>query len=47
MIEPGRKIPIQKLHYMTEHKGRHSMNPRAQYLGIQTTGKLIPCEHCA
>ena len=47
MIECGRKIPIQKLHYMMGHAGRHHINLTAQYLGIQTTGKLNPCDHCA
>ena len=32
---------------MTGHTGRHLINPTAQYLGIQATGRLNPCEHCA
>ena len=47
MIEHGRKIPNQKLHYMMGHTGRHLINQTTQYLGILTTGKLNPCEHCA
>ena len=47
MIECGRKITIEKLHYMMGHIGRHLINPTAQYLGIQTTGKLNPHEYCA
>ena len=47
MIEYGRKIPVQKLHYMMRHTGRHLINPKTKYLGIQTTEKLNPCEHCA
>ena len=47
MIEPGRKVPIQQLHDTTGQTGRHLINPTAQYLRIQTTGKLNPCEHCA
>ena len=47
MIEPGRKIPIEKLHFLTGHTGRYLINPMAQYLQIQTTGKLNPCEFCA
>ena len=34
MIECGRKIPIQKLHYMMGHTGRHLTNPTAKYLGM-------------
>ena len=47
MIECGRKTPIQKLHYVMGHTGRHLIKPTTQYLGIQTTWKLNPCEHCA
>ena len=32
---------------MMGHTGRHLINPRTKKLGIQTTGKLNPCEHCA
>ena len=27
MIEKGKKIPIQKLHYMMGHTGKHLINP--------------------
>ena len=47
MIECGRKIHIQKLHCLMGPTGRHLINPTTQYLGIQTTGKLNPCEHYA
>ena len=47
MIEKGKKIPIQKLHYMMGHTGKHLINPPTKYLGIRTTGKLNPCEPCA
>ena len=47
MIDAGKKIPIQKLHYIMGHTGKHLINPTTIYLGIQTTGKLNPCEHCA
>ena len=30
-----------------EHTGKHHINPTTNYLCIQTTGKLNPCEHCA
>ena len=46
VIQQGRKIPIPKLHYMMEHRGRHLINPTAKY-GIQITGKLNQCEYCA
>ena len=32
---------------MIGHTGTHLICPRTKYLGIQTTGKLYPCEHCA
>ena len=41
MIEKGKKIPIQKLHYMMEHTGKHLINPTTKYLGIHITGNLI------
>ena len=44
MIGPGRKVPIQELHYMTGHTGRHLIKPTVQYLVILTTGKSNPCE---
>ena len=47
MIEQGKKIPIQKLHFIMGHTGKHLFNPKTKYLGIQTTGKSNPCEHCA
>ena len=47
MIEQGRKIPIQKLHYVVGHTGKHLINPTRKYLGIQTTGKYSQCEPCA
>ena len=47
MIEKRKKIPAQKLHYMMGHTVKHLINPTTKYLGIQTTGKLNPCEHCA
>ena len=47
MTEQGEKVPIQKLHYIMGHKGKHLINPTTKYLGIQTTGKLSPWEHCA
>ena len=31
---------------MMGHTGKHLINPTTQYLGIQITGKLNPCEHC-
>ena len=34
-------------HYIMGHTGRHLINPTTKHLGIQTTGKLNPCEHCA
>ena len=36
-----------KLHYMMGQTERHLITPTITYLGIQTTGKLNPCEHCA
>ena len=36
-----------KLDYMMGHTGKHLINTTTKYLGIQTTGKLSPCEHCA
>ena len=47
MIEKGKKISIQKLHYMMGHTGKHLINPTTKYLSIQITGKLNPCEHWA
>ena len=47
MIEKGKKIPIQELHYMMRHTRKHLIYPTTKYLGIQITGKLNPCEHCA
>ena len=44
MIEKGKKISIQKLCYMMGHAGKHLINPTTKYLGIQTTGKLNPCD---
>ena len=32
---------------MMGHAGKHLINPATKYLGIQTTGKLSPCEQCA
>ena len=46
MIKRGRKNPIQKLHYLVGHTGRHLINPTTKYLGIQTTRKLNRCGHC-
>ena len=46
IIEKGKKILIQKLHYMRGHTGKHLINPTTKYLGIQITGKLNPCEYC-
>ena len=47
MNERVKQIIIQKLHYMMGHTGKHLINPTTKYLGIQTTGKLNPCEHSA
>ena len=47
MIEKGKKISIQKFYYMMGHTGKHLINPTTKYMGIQITGKLNPCEHCA
>ena len=38
MIEKGKKIPIQKLHYMMGHTGKHLINPTTKDLGFQTQG---------
>ena len=32
---------------MIGHTGEHLINPTTKYLGIQITGKLTACEHCA
>ena len=31
MIERGKKIPIQKLHYMMGHTGKHLINPTTKF----------------
>ena len=43
--QKGKKIPIQKLHYMMGNTGKHLINPTTKYLDIQVTGKLNPYEH--
>ena len=45
-IEPGKSIPIWKFHQMTGHTGEHHMKTTADYMGINLTGKLEPCETC-
>ena len=47
MIENGKRISIQKLHYVMGHTVKHLINPTTKYLGIQTTAKLSPSEYCA
>ena len=42
MIENGKRISIQKLHYVMGHTVKHLINPTTKYLGIQTTAKLSP-----
>ena len=45
MIERGNPHSKITLHDGTYRKA--PINPTTKYLGIQTTGKLNPCEHCA
>ena len=45
--EQGKKIPIKNLHFKMGHTGGDLINTTTNYLGIQTTGKLNLCEHCA
>ena len=45
-IEPGKCVPIWKLHQMTGHTGEYLMKTTADYMGIKLTRKLDPCEAC-
>ena len=47
MIEPGKSIPIWKIHQMTGHAGKHLLRTTAENMGIKLTGKIEPCEICA
>ena len=44
VIEPGKSIPIWKFNQITIHTGEHLLKTTAEYMGIQLTGKLEPCE---
>ena len=46
-IEQGKSIPIWKFHQMTGHTGEYLMKTTADYMDINLTGKLQPCETCA
>ena len=47
VVEPGKSIPIWKVHQMTGHTGEHLLRTTAENMGIKLTGKLEPCEICA
>ena len=47
VIEPGKNIPICKLHQMNGHSGEHLLGTTAGNMGIKLTGKVEPCEICA
>ena len=47
VIEPGKSIPIWKIHQMTGHTGEHPLRTTAENMCIKLTGKLEPCEICA
>ena len=47
VIEPGKKICMWKFHQITGHTGEHLLKPTAEYMKIELTGKLAPCEICA
>ena len=36
---------MNKLNQITGHTGRHLIGPTSNYLGVEVTGKLNPCEH--
>ena len=44
VIEPGKKISMRNFHQITGHTGEHLMKPTANYMKIELTGKLPPCE---
>ena len=46
VIEPGKSIPIWKLHQMTRYTGEHLLRTTAENMGIKLTGKLKPREIC-
>ena len=46
-MEPGKTISMSKLHQITGHTGEHLLRPTANYMRLQLTGKLAPCEVCA
>ena len=47
VIEPGKSIPISKIHQMTGRTGEHLLRTAAENMGIKLTGRLKPCEICA
>ena len=47
VIEPGKSIPICKLHQITGRTGEHLLRTTAGNMGIKLRGKLKPCEICA
>ena len=47
VIEPGKRIPMLKFHKITGNAGEHLLRPTANYMNIELTGKLAPCELCA
>ena len=46
-MQPGKTISMSKLHQITGHTGEHLLRPTANYMRLQLTGKLAPCEVCA
>ena len=46
-MDPGKTIPMSKLHQITGHTGEHLLRPTANYMRIKLRGKLAPCIVCA
>ena len=38
MIEKGKKVPIQKIHYMMGHTGKHLINPTTKFWASKQQG---------
>ena len=45
-IEPGKIISMSKFHQIPGHTGDHLLRPTANYMKIELTEKLAPCEIC-
>ena len=45
-MEPGKTISMSKLHQITGHTGAYLLRPTANYMRLNLTGKLAPCEVC-